>query len=791
MSLRNYLAERVGKKRPVDAPETEPQRAEDKTPAAQNNDIGGLLSPENKTSDGESSGEPGAMPATVDTLDRTHAYDDAQAALGTVPYANPDYANPSPVNPERPDGYAMRFTYASGAKPLQGYTIKRGVGVGGFGEVYFAVSDAGKEVALKRVQRNLEVELRGVSHCLNLKHPNLISLFDIRFDESGQAWIVMEYVAGQSMRAALDLAPNGLSEAEAMRWFTALAAGVSHLHEAGIVHRDLKPGNIFDDDGIVKIGDYGLSKYISCSRRGGHTESVGTFHYMAPEVGRGNYGREIDIYAMGIILHELLTGTVPFDGESSHEIVMKHLTANPDLSAIGEPYRSVIWQALQKNPSSRQQTVAQMVRPLGIELDECGIARANSTRFVSLPNPAHAAVVGNGDQLNDDIVFDPPPATSRPTAARQTAANGNEIRFGEVRYHQPAKAPLAGVYPAQAIAGQNGHVAQRPARREEPLARAMRGTARDLGRWWTSLEPFPGTRIVLLVMGIALLVMNTQWLLPLLTLMAIVYVPYYIIRAIVLGISGSTTTAPAYPAYAVPRQRPRLMTLTQWRNQQRTVLATKPSSIRAAEFGGSSTSAVFACGLLAVGLGMFGLWDRSATGTAVAPYVWSGMIAALATGIVLGLGKLWEREEGSSFTRRMVLLGTGSAVGACGYWLANFLMIPLDENVARNIEETNLPLALYTYEGEPRLAAMMAHFALLLGGLRWWTASDPLRTRRLSLWKVAVAVVGAWGVQQLLPIPQPMGMMTAGIIAVATQFAAPWENPKRQLREVNRNLRVA
>ena len=72
-----------------------------------------------------------------------------------------------------------RFAYPSGSRPLEGFTIKRGVGHGGFGEVYFATSDAGKEVALKLIRRNLEVELRGIRQCLNLKHPNLLSIFDM------------------------------------------------------------------------------------------------------------------------------------------------------------------------------------------------------------------------------------------------------------------------------------------------------------------------------------------------------------------------------------------------------------------------------------------------------------------------------------------------------------------------------------------------------------------------------------------------------------------------------------
>ena len=105
----------------------------------------------------------------------------------------------------------MTFTYPPGSTPLPRYTIRRGIGMGGFGEVYFAVSDAGKEVALKRIQRNLEVELRGVSHCLNLKHPNLVALYDICRDDHDQYWVVMEYVAGPNLRQVLDESPAGLA----------------------------------------------------------------------------------------------------------------------------------------------------------------------------------------------------------------------------------------------------------------------------------------------------------------------------------------------------------------------------------------------------------------------------------------------------------------------------------------------------------------------------------------------------------------------------------------------------
>jgi serine/threonine protein kinase len=275
-----------------------------------------------------------------------------------------------------PAAAGARFAYASGDRPLDGYTIKRGIGRGGFGEVYYALSDGGKEVALKLICRNLEVELRGVTQCLNIKHPNLLSLFDIRQDDHDESWVVMEYVAGDSLERVVQRHPDGMPIDDVMFWMQGIAAAVEYLHHHGIIHRDLKPGNIFCDEGVVKVGDYGLSKFISCSRRSGQTGSVGTVHYMAPEVANGRYGKEIDIYALGIMLYEMITGRVPFEGESLGEVLMKHLTAQPDLTSIAEPYRTAIARALAKDPDARPHTVVEFMsllpRPLHATLASLG-----------------------------------------------------------------------------------------------------------------------------------------------------------------------------------------------------------------------------------------------------------------------------------------------------------------------------------------------------------------------------------------------------------------------------------
>ena len=254
----------------------------------------------------------------------------------------------------------MKFKYRSGQEPLEGFTLKRGVGKGGFGEVYFAVSDGGKEVALKLLIGHTDVELRGVANCLNMKHPNLVHVYDLREDAEGQKWLVMEYILGESMSAVLNRHPTGLPLSLTKEWFAALARAVGHLHDRGVVHRDIKPANIFVEAGTLKVGDYGLCKTISTSQR--QTRTVGTVHYMAPEVSTGNYSQKIDQYACAIVLHEMLTGKIPFDGESDGEILMKHLTATPDLSGVPEPFRPILAKALDKNPNRRYASMAEMAQ---------------------------------------------------------------------------------------------------------------------------------------------------------------------------------------------------------------------------------------------------------------------------------------------------------------------------------------------------------------------------------------------------------------------------------------------
>ncbi|MBN2592112.1 MAG: serine/threonine protein kinase, partial [Sedimentisphaerales bacterium] len=258
----------------------------------------------------------------------------------------------------------QKYQYQHGDRPLDGYTIQRAAGRGGFGEVYYAVSDGGREVALKAVQNYEQIELRGISHCMNLKSPHLVTVFDVKYNDRNEPFVIMEYVSGPSLHDLLSESPQGLGIQKAAFFTREIAKSLSFLHECGIVHRDLKPSNIFYENGYVKVGDYGLAKAISASRHSGHTITVGTVHYMAPEIGAGSYNRSIDIYALGVLLYEMLTGDVPFVGSSPAEILMKHMTSEPDLGHIEEPFARVIKKAMAKDPAERYQTVQEMVEDL-------------------------------------------------------------------------------------------------------------------------------------------------------------------------------------------------------------------------------------------------------------------------------------------------------------------------------------------------------------------------------------------------------------------------------------------
>jgi hypothetical protein len=148
---------------------------------------------------------------------------------------------------------------------------------------------------------------------------------------------------------------------------------------------------------VVKIGDYGLSKMISAEQASHHSESIGTCHYMAPEISTGKYNKPIDIYAIGVILFEMITGHVPFEGETVGEVLIKHLTTRPDLSKLAEPFKSIIGQALSKDPAHRQTRVFDL-----LPADDA--PRPRDVRFIGEGKVASPAPPPRPKPADDDIL---------------------------------------------------------------------------------------------------------------------------------------------------------------------------------------------------------------------------------------------------------------------------------------------------------------------------------------------------------------------------------------------------
>ena len=670
-----------------------------------------------------------------------------------------------PVDPARGPGTEAarqpgKFLYHGGDRPLEGYTIKRGIGHGGFGEIYYATSDGGKEVALKLIRRNLEIELRGIRHCLNLKHPNLLDLYDIRQDAQGDTWVVMEYVPGASLEEALDAQPNGLPPEQAVAWLYGIAAGVAYLHDRGIVHRDLKPGNVFSSEGVVKVGDYGLSKFISCSRRSGHTESIGTVHYMAPEVANGRYGKEIDIYAMGIMLYEMLTGRVPFEGESVGEVLMKHLTAQPDLSMLAEPYRSVVARALEKDPEKRFHSVGEMLAGL------------------------------------------PAPAQAPPGAARLPGDSGvSRAAAGSARRPSPWDETVIRAQVAD----------------EEPIARAVRETWWKLRRQWDEANLNTPAKVGLIVLGLLVLLAGAQVMFPLVISLLIFYGVYRLVRAVVLKLEGRTTAwaprprdwapggspaacAPAFGTAGATSAPPGLGGTTppvaplaptgpseghrrfvpSWHRRGRreaaaAALAVKPGLDRFTELLGS----MIVGSLVAVVMCVVMLLIKSYRTGVPQPELcaWLALVSILGTWAVLVPAKFWEGTHGEPILRRFILMVIGFGVGAAAYGLASLLLVGLPADAFPEAPY-RMPDGFYGDGGHPLILAHLAAFGALFFIMRWWKQADPLRPTRLAFGALIVSVVIAGLVAGLTQFPQPWLSMVAGAVSVAVQLSSPWVNPR-------------
>jgi serine/threonine protein kinase len=257
---------------------------------------------------------------------------------------------------------------------VPGFEITTKLGGGMFGLVFRARKQSiGKDYAIKflqvddnEVRRALLAELEAVKLFAQIDHPNLVSIED-RGEVDGIPFLVMSFAGTETLqgRIATDgQPPSGDAKRELVHCFLQACRGLAALHERSLVHFDIKPANVFLKGSVARLGDYGLSKLVTHSR-GSLSMGRGTPYYMAPEMLQRRGDHRSDIYSLGVMLYEILCGSVPFRGDSEWEVLRKHETATPELPAhLSATERAVLQRCLQKDPAARFQSVHDLVGAL-------------------------------------------------------------------------------------------------------------------------------------------------------------------------------------------------------------------------------------------------------------------------------------------------------------------------------------------------------------------------------------------------------------------------------------------
>ena len=265
------------------------------------------------------------------------------------------------------------------------YEILEEVGLGGMATVYKAKDHVlNRLVAVKVLKDEFTTDTEFIKRfnteaqaAASLSHPNIVSIYDVGHeDENNLYYIVMELVQGKTLKEIIN-SEGVLSWKWAVNIAMQIASALELAHKNGIVHRDIKPHNIIiTEDGIAKVTDFGIAKAVSNSTITAFGTTIGSVHYFSPEQAKGGFtDAKSDLYSLGVVMYEMLTGKVPFDADTPVSVALKHMQEEAKEpielnSEIPTAVNQIVVKAMQKEPTARYQNATEMLHDLGKALKD-------------------------------------------------------------------------------------------------------------------------------------------------------------------------------------------------------------------------------------------------------------------------------------------------------------------------------------------------------------------------------------------------------------------------------------